>query len=153
MYKDMISVERLITMLGCHRNDHRVIKLIDVLGNEVALFMDKDDGANDEYIEVKNHGFCLYFDACNLASIFLYSSKKDSSYSNYAFPLPSGLSFDQSKSDVFRILGNPSDSGGGKKGFFGQIPEWYKYNKGDYSLHLEFSGVDSTLNMVTLMPV
>jgi hypothetical protein len=153
MCEDIISVERLIPMLGCSRSDPRVTELIDALDSDVTFSIDKEDGADDEYMEVKTRGLSLYFDAGRLASIFLYTKQKDPSYCDYALPLPSGLSFGQSKSAVLQNLGSSFSTGGGKKGFFGEIPEWVKYEREEYALHLEFGNGTSCVQMVTLMCV
>jgi hypothetical protein len=153
MREEITSVERLIGLLGSSRTDREVLQLIDDLGREVTIFIDKDDGANDEYMEVKSRGLSLYFDAGRLASVFLYSEQKDTEYCTYALPLPEGVSFGQSKSDVLRSLGSPVSMGGGTKGFFGDVPEWIKFDKREYSLHLEFASGTGSLQMVTLMPI
>jgi hypothetical protein len=151
MYEDILSVDQLITMLGCGRNDSRVLKLIDSLDGRLTFFIDKENGADDEYLEVKSLGLSLYFDAGELASIFLYSGQKDREYREYPLSLPSGLRFGQSKSEILRDLGSPSSAGGGKKGFFGDVAEWIKYNQGEYALHLEFANGANSVQMVTLM--
>ena len=94
----------------------------------------------------------MYFDNGRLVSVFLYSKQKEQGYSQYTLPLPLGISFGQSKPDLLRRIGNPSASGGGKKGVFGYIPEWIKYEKGRYSLHIEFANETGLIQMVTLMP-
>jgi hypothetical protein len=152
MHKEYIAVENFIVLLGCSRSDAEVVRLIDEVGRQAAHTIDKEDGADDEYVEARSRGFCLYFDAGRLTSIFLYSEKKDPSYCRYALPLPLGISFGQSKPDVLLSLGKPSTEGGGKKDFFGYVPKWIRYDKGAYSVHVEFSGEADIVQMVTLMP-
>lgn len=152
MQQKDVANERFIMLLGRSRNDPEVVRLIDAFSDEAVRTVDREDVADEEYIEVKNYGFSLYFDTGKLASVFLYSDTKDPEYSTYALGLPLAVSFRQSKLDVVSHLGTPSAEGGGKIGVFGRVPRWVRYDRGTYSVHIEFADEPDLVQMVTLMP-
>ncbi len=152
MRRELVTVEYLAGLLGSNRSNSEVVRLIDELGDLAAFKIDREDDADDEYIEVKDLGLCLYFEANRLVSIFLYSEVKGEDYARYAQPLPLGISFEQSKSDVMSSIGDPSNEGGGKEGYFGYIAEWITYDMRGLKVHVEFSREFNAVQMVTLMP-
>lgn len=73
-------------------------------------------------------------------------------YAGYAGPLPNGIAFNDSESELRRKMGEPFATGGG--GFTTlpklPIPRWLKYSVGDNILHIQIDS-DGRLEMVTLM--
>jgi len=145
------EVDELLRLLGCHRHDNAMLDFIGQFDTAPIFTENKEDGADSEHIEFRDFGFCLSLEADKLNSIFLFSSTKDSDYLAYPLRLPSNLSFELSKSEVFDLLGSPSEEGGGYDEFFGNIPHWFRYEENTHFLHIEFTHDLKCIQMVTLM--
>ena len=145
-------VNKLMEFLGASRSDEKLREFIRQFIPPPTITVDKEDGADDEYIEFKEHGFCFYFEVDVLVSIFLYSGKKDKNYVMYELPLPMGICFHNSKSEMIGRLEDPNAKGGGHDGFFGVVPEWIRFDNVDgHSVHIEFTSDSKSIGMVTLM--
>ena len=150
---DRQSVECLIDLLGARRTDPRIESLICESEPPPEITVDKGDDADDEFVEFKAHGFGLAFDHDILQSIHLHSGLQDDGYTRYELPLPMGVAFTRSKSDLLSCLPEPDVVGGGCNDVcFGPVPEWIRYDKqGEYSVHFEFTPDVQAVVMVTLM--
>lgn len=144
------DVDTLIGLLGLERSDVRIVGFINQFNSAPIFTVDEEDGANDEYIEFKSFGFGLYFENEALISVFLHSGEKDPSYSRYQLPLPMKILFEQTKYQLLDSHGVPNEQGGGRKGFFGVIPEWVKYRINNYTIHIEFNSSTGRIDMVTI---
>jgi len=147
MENNTYNFEKLISLLELKRSDDRIDKFIEQLSIAPEVYIDKDDGADVEYIEFKEYGFCLYFDEGILDSIFIYSEKNDEDYEGYSLSLPMGISFNNSKSDLIKLLGVPSSKGGG---VFKNILPWIKYIMNGYNIHFEFIKRSKSIKMITI---
>ena len=152
MSKRTFDVKTMANLLGCLRSDKQVKDFIDRIESTPTFYVDKEDGAYEEYIEFKDLGFCLYFDHDFLNSIFLFSKENDQGYACYSCPLPMGMKFEQSKSDVMKSCGSPEIEGGGHDNFFGDIPPWIKYQIDSHTVHIEFTPDTKRVSMITLAP-
>jgi hypothetical protein len=86
-----------------------------------------------------------------VASIFFHGTNSDE-YRKYSGSLPDDLSFSDSRSEVRKKLGVPSASGGGiDVPMFGKAPNWDRYDRDSYSLHLQYSPGEDAIAVVTLM--
>ena len=95
-------------------------------------------------------GFIAPLDG-TVMTIQLYAEGLDG-YKGFVGPLPEGISFPNSRSDVRNKLGQPCDSGGGAATqFFGKAPTWDLYDRDSYSLHIQYADGDETINLITLM--
>lgn len=150
MVTGVFDVISLIKLLGVNRMDRNLSIFLEGIEITPLITVDKDDGADDEYIEFKELGFNFYFEHDILDSIFLFSADNDEEYLEYACSLPDGLTFNQSKQEVLNLLGHPFSEGGGDDEFFGKIPGWVKYKKDNYYLHIEFSEHRNKIRMVSL---
>lgn len=145
-----IFVDQLISLLGVHRRDKKILDFLDGFSSSKPIVtIDDADGANEEYIEFKSLGFCLYFDDESLISIFIHSAEDGTDYSAFECPLHMGLSLKMTRADVELLLGSPSQKGGGKDPFWGEIPMWVKYEFDRYYLHIEFRKGSEIIRMVT----
>ena len=151
MDKNLYRVEKLLRFLGRIRSDDALVKFIAQFAVLPLAIVDKEDDADDEFLEFKEYGFGFYFEKDVLLSITLHSIDNASGYVSYENPLPFGVSFGQSMSDVEKILGEPDSAGGGRKGFFGDVPVWLKYKTKTHSVHIEFSRSSKTVRAVSLL--
>jgi hypothetical protein len=117
----LFSVENLSRFLGVKRSNGGLRAFIEQSGATPVSTVDKEDDADDEYVEFKEQGVGFYFENDTLVSIFLHSGSDGSGYAKYDHPLPMGIQLDQSKADVVALLGSPNAEGGGRRGSFGEI--------------------------------
>ena len=150
--KEPHHIDRLNELLGAHRTDSRLDAFIGQFDPPPVITVDKEDDADDEFVEFKAQGFGLAFDQDVLQAVHIRSGQQDDGYTKYNLSLPMGITFSQSKSEVLAILPPPDVEGGGCDGFFGPVPEWIRYDKTDgHSVHLEFTSDAQAVQMVTLM--
>lgn len=86
-----------------------------------------------------------------VTTVFIHAEGKDG-YTQFADPLPGGLSFDHTRDDVRAVLGTPSrfkDPGVGL--FVGPHGGWDRYDDDDASLHVEYRLDDGRIELITLM--
>ncbi|MDR3638112.1 MAG: hypothetical protein P4L84_30180 [Isosphaeraceae bacterium] len=73
-------------------------------------------------------------------------------YKGYAGAVPEGVSFSSPRRAVQDRLGKPSASGGGNViQFFGKAPVWDRFDRSDYSLHVQYADDEASINLVTVM--
>jgi len=150
--ENFYKVDKLINLLGLNRHDEQIDMFLKQVCATPEITIDKEDGADDEYIEFKELGFGLHFMSDILSAIHFHSEYDISDYKMYYHPLPMGIHFKQSKSEILAFLGEPDDKGGGGYDeFFGYIPNWIKYKMDDYTLHIEFTSDCKRIQVVTIM--
>lgn len=149
---DSHNVDGLIRLLGASRSDPRIDSFIRQVDPPPVITVDKEDDADAEFVEFKAHGFGLAFDHDILRAVDLRSGQQADGYARYELPLPMGISFQQSRSEVQALLPPPDVEGGGREGYFGPIPEWIRYDNVDgLAIHFEFTSDAQAVQMVTLM--
>jgi hypothetical protein len=73
-------------------------------------------------------------------------------YTGFAGDLPEGVSFSNSRGSLQNRLGKPFASGGGNViQFFGKALAWDRFDRSDYSLHVQYGDNLAAINLVTLM--
>jgi hypothetical protein len=73
-------------------------------------------------------------------------------YKGFAGALPDGMSFSNSREAMKNRLGKPSASGGGNViQFFGKAPAWDRFDRKEYSLHVQYTDDEGSMNLVTIM--
>jgi hypothetical protein len=73
-------------------------------------------------------------------------------YNGYAGPMPEGISFSYSRRAVQERLGNPSAAGGGNMiQFFGKASPWDRFDRAEYSVHIQYTDDEAAINLVTVM--
>jgi hypothetical protein len=148
------DTERLASLLGVSRSDNMLQAFIDRFSPPPIITVYKEDDEDREYLEFKEEGFEFCFDSDVLLAIFLYSGGKDSDYSGYCPPLPMGICFHHSKSELLDLLPHPNDRGGGYYQIDDgrMIPDWIRFDNEDgHSVHVEFTSDRRNIRMVTLM--
>ncbi len=145
-------LDRLLSLLGAKRSDENVEAFIRKFDPPPIITVDKEDDADDEFIEFKSQGFGLAFAGDILHSFHLHAGEEDDDYARYDLPLPMGLSFHQLKSELLEHLPQPDAEGGGHDDFFGDIPDWIRFDNVDgYSIHLEFTPNNRRIRVVTVL--
>ena len=146
------TVEALSSLLGARRSDTRVDAFIREFTPPPIITVDKEDDADDEFIEFKTQGFGLAFDGDVLQAIHLHSGEQDDDYAKYDLPLPMGIQFQQSKAELLSRLPPPDVTGGGCDSFIGPVPPWVRFDRVDgHSVHVEFTADTKGIRMVTVM--
>lgn len=149
---DLQSVDALLSMLGAERSELRIEAFIHAFDPPPMITTDKENGAEDEFIEFKPHGFGLVFERDTLHSFHLHSGEQDDEYSRYDLPLPMGIRFEQSRSELLDRLSPPHAEGGGRDGVFGHVSDWIRYDSaGGLSIHVEFASEKGSIRVVTVM--
>ena len=73
-------------------------------------------------------------------------------YKGFTGAIPEGVLFSNSRRAVQERLGKLSASGGGKFiQFFGKAPTWDRFDRGEYSLHVQYADDEASVNLVTIM--
>ncbi|MCL2892094.1 MULTISPECIES: hypothetical protein [Pectobacteriaceae] len=142
----MLAWNNLVEMLGCSKANNEFIYLPQKL-NELPVFEEGVLG-DRSYYSFFNSGilFLLEDDLVNQISLYMQA---DEGFSIYTGELP--LPVNGRESEIIRVLGVPSESGGGKMDMLlGYINRWIKYKIENYTLHIQFDQNDK-LCRVTLM--
>lgn len=145
------GVTALVRLIGEHRSAPAIDALVAVAREPPACTPDRQNGADDEFVEFKADGVGLYFEADRLLAIYLYRSGYALGYAGYQHLLPEGVIFGHALNDVLRLLGPPYESGGGHDSFFGNVPSWLKYRHTGYDSHYTFDAYG--VGMVGLLQV
>jgi len=130
-------------------------KLYDIKGSLVfggyfdTVLLEK--GAKVYYLLNPHRGIDLILrEDMSIKAIHFYSGKQKGT-NQFTDELPFGLDFSLLKSDTRKILGEPAMSGGGGySALYGQVPLWDKYLYDCFSLHLQFSEDQKTLDLITI---
>ncbi len=84
-----------------------------------------------------------------LCAFHLHRSGHDG-LAEYRGLLPHGVQYGDSKAEVIRKVGEPTQSGGGEaNAMLGRIPIWVRYSMSGFVLHFQFDDSDR-LEMVTV---
>jgi len=70
---NLFGIEKLIILIGLNRSDEEILFFLNKVSSEPYITVDKDDGADDEFVEFKNSGFGLHFMNDVLESIHFQS--------------------------------------------------------------------------------
>ena len=152
MITDPHNVERLASLLGLNRSDPQIDAFIGEFDPPPVITADKEDDADDEFVEFTSQGFGLAFEQDVLHAFHLHSGDSIDSYARYHLPLPLGITFEQCQSDLLARLPPPDTQGGGRDGTFGYIPNWIRYDDAHGpSFHVEFASDTGRVRMVTVM--
>jgi hypothetical protein len=142
----MFSLDDFVEVLGRSEVDGKFIQLLQRL-NELPDFEGGVLGDRN-YYSFFNSGILLLLEDNVVDQVVLYT-EADEGFSVYNGEFP--VSSDSSESEVIRLLGVPSSSGGGKADMLlGYIGRWVKYERESYALHFQFNKND-VLCRVTLM--
>lgn len=148
----MYSAENLTKLLGARRDDRQFQALIAQSTSPPVITVDREDDADDEFIEFRDRGISLYFEKSVLLQVALFSQDNDSGFSEYKPSLPMGINFGEQKTALLARLPEPDLSGGGSDGFFGPVPDWVKFeHEAGYSVHVEFDPSTSAVRLVTIL--
>lgn len=105
------------------------------------------------YLQFQQSGVAFDAEASDgtVAAILLYSEGYQQ-YKGFAGAIPEGLSFSNSRRAVRDRLGEPSASGGGNViQFFGKAPAWDRFDRSEYSLHVEYADDEASINLVSIL--
>ncbi len=148
----LLHIDRLIDLLGKMRSDKNVDTFINQFDPPPIITIEKDDGPDDEFVEFKESGFGFHFMKDKLVCIHFHSEIDCTDYAIYKHPLPMGICFEQSKSELVNMFGKPDAEGGGNKSdFFGEIPVWLKYRKNKYTIQIQFTDKCEGIGVVSVM--
>ena len=105
------------------------------------------------YMALRISGVCFDAEAsdCKIAAIFLYADGYED-YKGFAGTLPEGIAFSMSRRLLQKQLGVPSASGCGNMIlFYGKAPAWDRFDRNEYSLHIQYDDDEASINLVTIM--
>lgn len=145
------DAEELVSLIGLSRSDNKVQTFINQFGTAPVFTVDKEDDADDEFVEFKEQGLAICFEKDVLMSICLHSGERTADFATYGHPLPMGICFEQSKSELLDSFGSPAAEGGGHDAFFGDVPDWFRYKMDGYSVHMQFAPDLRSIRTVTVM--
>lgn len=133
--------------LGLSIDDLPVREVFNEFG-PAALYEDE----SGTFYEFYKHGLSLFADIEGRISVIHYHGHAIERYTSYTGQLPSQLTFDMPRPAIIERLGVPTVTGGEHRSTLlgGEIARWIRYDFPGYSLHVEFSNVD-TIELLTLM--
>lgn len=135
-------------MLGMRLDDVAKTDTVQplMLGSKTDLIGDR------LYLQMPSHGIGVDADFDGrVSTIFFYSEGMDD-YRQFTGVLPEGISFGDSRSMVQGRLGKPDASGGGTViHFFGKAPKWDRFDRKQFSLHIQYTDDESSVSLVSLM--
>ena len=136
-------------VLGRH-----ISRFAEVLGVPVKIPDRPPEGDPDyalsRYVELPERGCSILIDWNDVATcVQFYGGGKDAAYQQYRGELPLGLTFDSSRDDVRRALGQPlryNDGGGLLPILKTRMNAWDLFSFESHKLHFEYSdGADGVL--------
>lgn len=99
------------------------------------------------YYSFLRHGVLLLFEQNVLDTITFYA-EPHAGFHRYDSELHYGLVPSANESDVLKLLGPASASGGGRDDkLLGYMPRWVKYEVGNAEIHIEFSRENRVRNL------
>jgi hypothetical protein len=104
------------------------------------------------HLTIHPHGiaFVASFDG-RVSSIQFYSEGFQG-YRQFGGPLPGGLSFEESRYSVHKRFGKPDATGGGEViRLFGKVPNWDRFDRKEFSLHIQYADDAASINLVSLI--
>jgi hypothetical protein len=137
----------LLSLLGKTIDDPAV----EELKRELEAEPSRSTVEDRHYLNFEERGLSLATDETSrIESIFLYAEGRDG-YRQYRGNMPHGLAFDVDREASRRMLGQPSDTGGGEAvPLYGTAAPWDLYSYPTYSIHIEFGARGQCPSLVTL---
>ena len=110
-----------------------------------------DNIDDDIFLENLDQGIDVIFTTkMDVSSIHLYSNKMAGS-KGFKNELPFKLSFNNTRNELIKTLGEPNVTGGGYDDqIFGYIDLWDKYYLKEYSLHVKYANRGDSIKLITL---
>jgi hypothetical protein len=140
----------LVNLLGMKLDDVAQSALVSSLNEQPATEQIEDR----IYLEFRNSGIAFDAESSDerVAAVFLYSDGYKG-YKGFAGAVPEGVSFPDSRRAVQERLGKPSASGvgGNVVEFFGTAPAWDRFDRSQYSLHVQYADDEASIHLVTIM--
>ena len=144
---------KYIDILGEHLKDEFLIDLFETYDVEVIYSYDRSyENLEDEYhAAIPEMGLEFIFDASQELKTFFMKEVEHSGFNPFEGDDPRNVTFN-SGSEAMKYAKEKSIDAVHQEAkddsFFGEIPEWVKYNFKSYSIHYQFD--DDGVNMVTL---
>ena len=138
----------LVELLGKRLDEVARAQLVVALGDKGLTELVGDRF----HMDFKNSGiaFIAPLDG-KVTSIQLFAEGYEG-YRQYRGQLPDGLAFNASRSSVLAHLGSaPASGGGGIVQFLGKVPKWDRFDRNDYSLHVQYVDDETAINLISLM--
>jgi len=133
-------------LLGQNRHATEVAEFLNQFANADTLEI-----PYHQYWSIPQSGFTFLFntETNTIITIFLYSSRYGSDFSEYTGALPRNSSFSDNIEDIERRFGSPSRSGERYDDRNDKHYHWYHYQEKHHSTHFEFDD-EGRLDMITL---
>ena len=139
-------MDELIRVLGAPRNAAPVQDL-------VQRFRLAEDTSNPGHWESAQFGIALYLDTeGTVVTVFLFGNGKDD-FHEYRGPLPGEITFRSGRTDVRRVLGEPTRSANASTIAEGPPRHggWDRYDLATHVLHFSYQRDLGVIELVTLM--
>jgi len=135
----------LIDMLGTNLDDVAQSSFLKSLLEEPTIERIEDRS----YMELPASGLAFVASLSRRVIAIQLHAEGYQEYTGFARPIPDGISFSHSRRAVQRRLVKPSATGGGN--FHGKASVWDRFDKPEYSLHVQYADNDASINLVTIM--
>jgi hypothetical protein len=102
------------------------------------------------YVSLRPMGISLVLDNRTVSAVHLYSDGHEG-FSQYAGPLPGGISFSTDRAEVRRRLGVPDRSGEETvMPILGKMPPWDTFHVDNLRVHVEYTPGVKSIRLVTV---
>jgi hypothetical protein len=137
-----------ITLLGLRLDDIVTSTLVRSLGEQPKVELIHDTF----YMEMRNSGLSFIAPLDGIVTTIMFYSDGYEGYKGFTGALPDGVSFSDSRNEVSRKLGEPSNSGGNDLiPYLGKASAWDRYDRDAYALHFTYANGERSILLVTLM--
>lgn len=139
----------MIACLNEHKDSGSIINLISFFDKNAVI--EKDD---DRYsCEIDEAGLTLVFNEEGfLRTIFLHS-ENDENTNEYQYDLPHSLKFKLKRGEVHKLIGKPSESGGGHTFLNNYIKRWDNFHFEGYKLNIRYDDIRNEIIRVAISTV
>lgn len=138
----------LVSMLGMN---------LDAVGKSAFVLSLNEPPATEKiedrfYMELPNSGLAFIASLEQRVMAIQLHAEGYQNYKGFAGAMPEAVAFSNSRRAMQSLLGKPSASGGGKViQFFGKAPTWDRFDRSEYSLHVQYADDEASINLVTVM--
>ncbi len=104
------------------------------------------------YMEMPNSGIAFIATLDGRVMTIQLHAEGYEGYKTFLELLPDEISFSDDRRRIHARLGQPSVSGGGTViQFFGKAPRWDRYDRDSYALHIQYTDLEESINLISLM--
>jgi hypothetical protein len=103
------------------------------------------------YYSFENQGMALVFDDEILTAVQLFAENAEPGMKRYSGPLPFGVRFGSSRTEVIERAGQPTRRHDTPSNGVIEAGPWVKYQREGYSIHFQFNNAGTAVRMCSIL--